>query len=229
MKLRLFSLLAGLMLMTSLSYANRVRVVHASPDAPAVDIWVDGQKALESLPFGEYTDYVTLQPGQRTIDVAVAGTTTVVLTANPYIQNGVDYTVLATGFAGGNAPALDLLLLIDRPGALFEGKGKVRVVHTAPSAPAVDVYFTSPYMALDSSFPVLESVPFRAASGYLIVPTGDVNSQYQARVAVAGTKTVAIDSGRVLVPSNSARTYVAMEKMTEDGPVFHIIELLDRN
>jgi hypothetical protein len=63
----------------------------------------------------------------------------------------------------------------------------------------------------------------------LIVPTGEVNSQYQARVTVAGTSTVAIDSGRILVPSNSARTYVAMEKMTDDGPAFHIIELLDRN
>ena len=38
----------------------RVRAVHLSPDAPAVDIWVDGSKVITDLAFGEYTGYLIL-------------------------------------------------------------------------------------------------------------------------------------------------------------------------
>jgi hypothetical protein len=82
---------------------------------------------------------------------------------------------------------------------------------------------------LESQLPVLTGVPFGAASGYLSVPTGEKNSQYQARVTLAGTTTVAIDSGRIIVPSEGVRTYVAVEMMGENGPMFHILELIDRN
>ena len=229
MRLKLIAIAAGLVLTASLSWAQRVRVVHASPDAPNVDILVDGARALENIPFTEYTDYVTLPTGQRNLAVFVAGTDTQVLEANLFIQNGVDYTILATGFAGGGAPALDLLVLRDRAGTTAPGSAKVRVVHAAPSAPAVDVYLTSPFLALGSQIPVLASVPFGAASSYLPVLTGSVNRQYQARVTLAGTTTVAIDSGRIVLPSEAVRTYVAVEMMGDTGPVFKIIELRDRN
>ena len=34
----------------------RVRVVHASPDAPAVDVLVEGTRALTNVDFGEVTE-----------------------------------------------------------------------------------------------------------------------------------------------------------------------------
>ncbi|MGD8735495.1 MAG: DUF4397 domain-containing protein, partial [Anaerolineae bacterium] len=36
---------------------SRVRVVHASPDAPAVDVWVNGAVAFSNAPFEGITDY----------------------------------------------------------------------------------------------------------------------------------------------------------------------------
>jgi hypothetical protein len=45
------------------SHEAKVRVVHASPDAPAVDVWVNGQVAISGLAFGEATDYVALAGG----------------------------------------------------------------------------------------------------------------------------------------------------------------------
>lgn len=226
MKLKTIALVSGLLLTAGLSFGQRVRVVHASPDAPAVDIYVDGQKAFQDLPFGEYTDYAEVGRGQHELAVYVARTDTAVLRTSAFIDSSTDYTVLATGFVGGT-PALDLLILADRnntqPPAM---RAKVRVVHAAPSAPDVDVYFTTPFAVLAQ--PTLTGVPFGAASGFLTVPTGMTNAQYQARVAVAGTQTVAIDSGRVVLPARSVRTYIALDPK-EPGGSFQIIELLDRD
>ena len=41
-----------------------VRVVHASPDAPAVDVYVDGNKALSNVPFFTASNYLPLPAGE---------------------------------------------------------------------------------------------------------------------------------------------------------------------
>jgi hypothetical protein len=41
----------------------RVRVVHASPDAPAVDVLVNDNVAFSNVPFTEISDYASLDPG----------------------------------------------------------------------------------------------------------------------------------------------------------------------
>ncbi|MEX2314794.1 MAG: DUF4397 domain-containing protein, partial [Thermomicrobiales bacterium] len=47
----------------------RIRIVHASPDAPNVDIWVNGAVAVSILAFYEATVYIALAAGDY--DIAV--------------------------------------------------------------------------------------------------------------------------------------------------------------
>jgi len=225
---KMFGMLAAVCLLATAGWAQRVRVVHASPDAPAVDIYVDGQMALSGIPFGEYTDYVDLPGGQRTFSVFVAGTNTRVADVTAFLTPNLDYTVLAMGFAtGGKSPSFRLMLLTDFNSEPIEGFAKVRVIHAAPSAPAVDIYWTKPFLALRGQLPVLTNVPFGAASNYLTVPTGKA-AQYQARVAVAGTQTVAINSGRLILNSQEVRTIIAVDNEGGGAP-FRAIVLRDRN
>ena len=202
---------------------GRVRVLHASPDAPAVDVLVDGAKVIEGLPFREYTEYLALPAGRHEIRVNVSGTSTTVLNAAPTVEAGKDYTAIAVGFAG-KEPALDLVLLVDDNTLPQGNQIKVRVVHAAASAPAVDVYVTTPFESLDGKQAVLSGVPFKAASGYLAVPP----SLYQARVAVAGTKTIAIDSKRLATWAGIIRTIVAGDNK-DGGAPFDFVILPDRN
>jgi hypothetical protein len=44
-----------------------VNIVHASPDAPAVDIYFDGAAAVENLPFGIATGWVALPAGEHQV------------------------------------------------------------------------------------------------------------------------------------------------------------------
>lgn len=203
---------------------GRVRVVHASPDAPAVDIYVNGGKVLENLPFREYSEYLALPAGNYNVEIKVTGSGASVAMVPISVASGKDYTAMAVGYAGGKAPGFDLLWLED-DNSLPTGNGvKLRVVHAAPGAPAVDVYATTPFETLMGKTPVLTNVAFKAASGYLQVPP----AMYQARVTLAGTQTIAIDSGRLVTWNNMIRTIVAVDHVGGGGP-FELIILGDRN
>lgn len=213
-----FLLLSATTMMAE-STTGKVRVVHASPDAPAVDVLVDGVKVLENLPFREYSEYLALPAGPHDIRVNVTGTSTTVLQAAPNVEAGKAYTAIAVGFAGGQSPALDLMLLADETVPVEGVNIKLRVVHAAPSAPGVDIYVTTPFESLDNKSPLLQNVPFKAASGYYTVPV----SLYQARVAVAGTKTIAIDSHRLVTWNGMVRTIVAIDNKGGGAPFDFII------
>ncbi|MBL8231661.1 MAG: DUF4397 domain-containing protein [Bryobacterales bacterium] len=197
--------------------------MHASPDAPPVDILVNNGKVLEALPFKEYSEYLPVPAGTYEVKVNVSGTATTVLSANPTLQAGRFYTAMAVGFVG-KAPALELLLLSDEIVEPRSGQVRVRAIHAAPSAPAVDVYVTSPFETLEGKTAALTGVPFKAASGYLEVPA----ATYQTRVAVANTKTVAIDSGRIGTWSGIVRTIVAVDNPGGATP-FTFLILPDKN
>src|SRR5829696_3983529 len=51
----------------------RVNIVHASPDAPAVDVYVDGTAAVENLAFGAAAGWVALPAGEHQVQVAPTG------------------------------------------------------------------------------------------------------------------------------------------------------------
>jgi hypothetical protein len=50
-----------------------VRVTHASPDAGAVDVCVNGSAAFKDLAFGRTTDYANLPAGSYDVQVYAAG------------------------------------------------------------------------------------------------------------------------------------------------------------
>jgi len=51
----------------------RVRVLHASPDAPAVDVWVSGSKVFSEIEFEESTSFVEVPAGIYNVQVVPAG------------------------------------------------------------------------------------------------------------------------------------------------------------
>jgi hypothetical protein len=71
----------------------------------------------------------------------------------------------------------------------------------------VDIYVGLAYQAVTGRDPLLPSFPFGVATGYLPVPAGT----YFARLTPAGSKKVAADSGRVLLPSRGVRTAFALD------------------
>ncbi len=174
----------------------RVRVVHASPDAPAVDILVNGNRAITNLAFPNGTDYVSLTAGQYRVQVVPAGqpASAAVIDANLNLAAGQDYTVAAVGQVAN----IRAQVYNDNNAAPAAGQAKVRVIHASPNAPAVDV-------AVRGGAVVVPNLAFPNASDYLAVPAGTYNLDVRA----AGTQTVALGLDNVQLQAGQVYTVIA--------------------
>jgi hypothetical protein len=188
----------------------RVRVFHASPDAPNVDVLVDQGRVLEDVPYTEASDFLPVPAGTRHIAVNITGTDTTVIDARLDLEDDVDYLVVAAGKAASIAP---IVATCDRT-VPPEGSARVRVLHSAASAPAVDIYVTAPNQGIDDAQPALSAAPFRAISDYLTIPGGT----YDVRVTVAGTKTVAIEALNLAIPAGTVTTVAALDAKGGGSP-----------
>jgi Domain of unknown function (DUF4397) len=83
-----------------------VRVIHASPDAPAVDVLAGGKLALPSVKYETVSAYLPVMPGKVKFAIALPGTTTAVKEVEVEVKEGVAYTVAAIGaLDAAKAPA----------------------------------------------------------------------------------------------------------------------------
>jgi hypothetical protein len=175
----------------------RVRVVHASPDAPAVDVWVADKPAFTNAPFKGITEYAALNAGSYGVKVVPAGKTEpAVIDAKLDLAAGKDYTVVAVGKLAEIGP----LVLTDNNAAPAAGKAHVRFVHASPDAPAVDI-------AVAGGGPVLfNNVAFKGVGDYLPVDAGS----YDLDVRVSGTETVALKVQGLGLEAGTVYTVFAM-------------------
>ena len=197
-----------------------LRVVHASPDAPNVDVLVDNAAALTNVAYKTASNYLAAPAGNRNLKVRATGASTVVIDQNVALTQGAFYTVLATGRVASIAP----VVLTDDQTSPAAGNIRLRLVHASPTAGNVDIYVTGTAADLATTTPTLSNVAFRAASNYLEVPAGT----YRVRITPAGTKTVAIDVNNVALTSGQVRTAVAVDAVGGGAPLGAIL-LADKN
>lgn len=144
----------------------KVRVLHGSPDAPAVDIYVDGEKVggeLAGLEFGDLSDYVALPGGTYDLKVCAAADATVcpIEADGVQLDPGTMYTIAAT-----NALAsIEAQVITDDPAPVM-GKAEVRVVHFSADAPAIDV------LTQDGATAVVDALAYPNATDYMTLDPG---------------------------------------------------------
>ena len=76
----------------------RIRVINASPDAPAFDVAVDGSVAATNVQYTKASAYFDVASGNHTITLLATGTTTTILTISnqPFGGGGV-FSIYLTG------------------------------------------------------------------------------------------------------------------------------------
>jgi len=196
-----------------------LRVIHASPDAPNVDVLVNGSPFVENLAFKEATTQRPLDSGTASVDVRAqvpGGAVSVIGPADIDFNADTAYQVIAVGKVGD--ATLAPLIIANPRTTLPAGTVRARVVHGASEAPPVDVYVTGPMDDLSMAMP-LGSFAFGEDLGPVEVPAGD----YRIRVTLpADPDTVVFDSGTLALPSSDL-TIVAVENT---GPGSSPISLL---
>lgn len=201
---RLVGILAGTALVAALAVPvaadehdnAMVRVVHGSPDAPNVDVWVNGETVLTDVPFTAVSDYLSVPAGDYEIAVSATGDTTPVIgPVTLTFEAGTATTIAAYGLVAD----IDAAVFTDDI-AIADGQSKLRAIHLSPSAPAdVDI-------AVQGGDVVVPGLSYPEASGYLTLDAGD----YPLEIRAAGDDAAALEFD-VTLAANTNYTAFAMD------------------
>ncbi|TAG54909.1 MAG: DUF4397 domain-containing protein, partial [Cytophagales bacterium] len=118
----------------------KVQVIHNSPDAPAVDVMVNGLVVAGNVSFHQASGFLDVNLfAPTTVQLALAGTKTVAYTEVFNLSPDMSYRVIASGFATpGSTPGLDLFPSVATT-TVTSGNVALDIYHSSPNAPAVGV------------------------------------------------------------------------------------------
>jgi hypothetical protein len=219
-----------------------LRALHASPDAPKVNIWVDGAPALPGVDYnmGSGLLAVGLADNVTETGVDVLVEVEAILPGDDPdaidpdavfdyalpLAFGTETTVIASGTIEG-ADFGPIVVTNPIGEAITDGNFRAQVVHAAPRAPAVDVYVT----AFDAPLtgPVNGAAPLAplANTGRLEVLAGD----YQIRIVAPTLEgaPVVYDSGEISLPAGADLMIVATENVFLGDSAVQLVVLNDAN
>ncbi|KXG74125.1 DUF4397 domain-containing protein [Thermotalea metallivorans] len=190
------------------SYA---RVLHASPDAPAVDVYISGKLVAQNLTYKNFTPYLPLTPGKYTILVYPAGTkTTPVINTSLDVMPNSNYTVAAVGMLKD----IKALIVPDTALPLPPNRGQIKFVHLSPNAPMVDI-------TLADGTILFRNIEYKEISNNLAVAPG----RYTIQARIAGTPQIVLTVPNVVIQPNRYYTIYAVGLVNEKPPLQVLIAL----
>ncbi len=146
----------------------QMRVLHASPGAPPVDVWVDGAPLIAGLAYAGLSTYIQLAPDRHDVRVFRAGTSDwpgqLAEIRLEKLEPGRSYALALVG----EPKDVQGLLLLDSVPAPPPGRANIRVLHAVPDAPALDV-------AIRGAPPLFQLVPFAQVTPFKEVAADPVD------------------------------------------------------
>ena len=113
-----------------------IRVFHASPSSPAVDVYVDDKIAVRTLAYRGYSVYLRVAPGSHNVKVFPSGQRD-----NPVISTKLDVPgrSIITIAAIGVLPNISLLPIVEPIFPRNPSETYVRFSQLSPNAPNLDL------------------------------------------------------------------------------------------
>ncbi len=198
-------------------------LVHASQDAPPVNLTVGGSSIASGADFGQAA-FVTTTAGEITVEVEgiIPSGNATVITRTADFADGQRVTIFATDEVANIDGAVSPIIIIDDQPEIAPTEVRLRLVHAASNvtaiAPMVDVYIsgpTDPLPAAPTTTFMFGDVVELAAP----VPAGD----YRVRVTPSTSTTVVYDSGTLPLAGGSDLVVAAIANV---GPGAAPIQLL---
>ncbi len=122
-----------------------VRVVHASPDAPAVDVWSGDVPLAEGLSYGDTSAWLMVDEGSYDLQIKAAPSSAadeaVFEVLGVDLEGQTKTTAVAAGLLGSTADATKFRVLPIKEAFDPSGSGSAiaRVLHVSPDAPTVGI------------------------------------------------------------------------------------------
>ena len=187
-----------------------MRVFHAAPQAPAVDVYINEKLVFSNLQFTQFSSYVKLKEGEYRIDIFQTGTM-----VQPIISGSLDLDEgqMLTIAAIGNLDDLSLLVINDNADKKASPKvSSFRVVHLSPNTPAVDILVNNKIL--------VENLAFKQNTSYVDIAPGS----YNIEAVLNSNKESVLVFGAVLKTNRIYTIYIVGE-----SPNLRAIQSVDGN
>lgn len=192
----------------SSSTTQQLRIVMASPDAPKVDILIDGQQVATALAYMNVMPYTPVKLGARRVEVLRVSDSKPVFQQNVSVQSGANQTLLLTGPVSG----IQSLQLTDgktTTTTVSTGDGEVRVVNASAAAGPASVYILNAGSSIVGVTPAASKLAFNQATGYQVQAIGD----YEVLLTAPGTTSVLLNTGSIALTQGQFQTVVALDDL----------------
>jgi hypothetical protein len=202
----------------ALSPTGYFRFVHASPDAPAIDIYLtlpDNQPntpTVGNLGFGQATDFIELPALKYHLAVRPANAP---VTAKPVYEgdfeltDGVSLNIIANGLLKANSFTLSTFVS-DR--SLTNGSARLEAIQLSPDAPSLDVLSGGNVAIGGLDFGKMANAPLTYKPG-----------RYDFAVVQSGTKApLLVDLPGLAMEADSIYTFLIIG-LTKDQSIKHLI------
>lgn len=155
-----------------------VRIFHAVPDAPPVDVYANDNLIVKNLAYKQVSCYLHLPSGCTNIKIYPSGImNNPVLDVNIMVPPMENLTVVAVGTLSN----IGLLAIEDPKCCTPCYQSNVRFGHLSPNAPAVDI-------TLEDGTVLFANISFKEVTDYIKVEPG----RYKLQVRVAGTNQIVL-------------------------------------
>jgi hypothetical protein len=178
----------------------RVMVVHASPNAPAVDVRVNNTVALSNVAYPANSSYTNINAGSTNFKVSPTGSTNYVIDATVDLKSNMNYSV----FAIDSVAEIKAAVVMDDLTTPAAGKAHVRFFHFSPNAPAVDIAVTGGPVVFSNRMFNDQSTN-ASLSNFTPLDAGT----YNLEVRLAGTNTVVLALPNVTLTAGKIYTVFA--------------------
>ncbi|MFO6425206.1 DUF4397 domain-containing protein [Motilimonas sp. KMU-193] len=196
-----------------------LRVVHTISDAPAVDVWVNGNapamgSPLYGLAYKAKTEYLALAAGDYDVAVSVSESDPVVVVdalglTGATLEAGMTYTALAIGNLGDNIDNDETYVVTDKTRRVAT-EAQLRAIHASTLAGNVDIYLSADASPSDDDV-ILKNIPYKGDSTVLSLMPG---TAYVMITPVDDPSTIAIGPAELPLAAGTLTTLVAVDDPT---------------
>ncbi len=188
------------------STTAQLRFFQASPDAPHVNVLVDGASVATNLGYGNGTGYISVKSGSRHIQIVPLSGSSPILDESLSISSGANQTLLLTGPAASIKP----VVLTDGGTKVTTGDGYVRVVNASSTMGPADVYIVVAGTIIAGLKPVVSNMAFDQDTKYQLIAAGN----YQVFMTAPGTTNAFLSTGPIDLTASANQTIVALDSIS---------------
>ena len=183
--------------------AAMLRLVQASPDAPAVNVLIDAKSVAVNLAYGNDTGYLSVKAGSRHIQVVPVSGGAAIFDQTISFTSSTNQTLLLTG----TSAAIQAVTLNDTAPTVVANSGNVRVVNASATMGTADVYIVPAGSSIVGVTPVTAGLAFDQSTGYQLTAAGS----YEVFMTTPGTTRAFLSSGPISLTASQNQTIVALD------------------